>query len=102
MRRDSASAHFTDTQVARMLGMNPASVRRWRVKNKKAGGIKFGPPYEIHGSRILYPKVAFREWCAQVKVVDGVPCMNAPVRAQNLQTELESLVQQSTVISGET
>lgn len=76
-----AEAYFKDTQIAKMLGLNPVTVRQWRVKNKKAGSIKHGPPYEVHGTEILYPKSQFRQWCAAVEVVGGVPRVNLPVSA---------------------
>lgn len=72
---------FTDMQIARMLGVNAVTVRQWRVKNKKAGAIKHGPPYEYRGSQVVYPKVKFREWCAAVDVVGGVPRANLPASA---------------------
>lgn len=72
---------FTDTQIARMLGVNPVTVRQWRVKNKKAGEIKHGPPYEIRGNAVVYPKPGFRAWCAAVKVEGGVPITNLPPSA---------------------
>lgn len=70
---------FRDTQIAAMLGVNPVTVRQWRVKNREAGRIQYGPPYEYRGRYVVYPKPAFRAWCAAVKVVDGVPHMNLPV-----------------------
>lgn len=70
---------FSDVQIAAMLGRHPVTVRKWRKKNREAGCIKFGPPYEIHGNNIVYPKKGFRTWCAAVQVVDGVPCINLPV-----------------------
>lgn len=72
---------FSDEQVARMLGLHPVTVRKWRGKNTKAGCIKFGPPYEYHGANVVYPKDQFSAWCGQVKVVGGVPRMNMPVGA---------------------
>lgn len=72
---------FTDAQIARMLGVNPVTVRQWRVKNKRAGCIQYGPPYEIHGSNVVYPKAQFRAWCAGVVVVGGVPQLNLPASA---------------------
>lgn len=79
MHNDSSGSHFTDVEVARLLGINPASVRRWRTKNKEAGCIKYGPPYEYHGNNVRYPKQQFREWCAAVTVIDGVPHLNFPM-----------------------
>lgn len=73
--------HFTDTQIAAMLGFNPVTVRQWRVKNKKAGAIKYGPPYVVKGGNVLYPKEAFRQWCSDVKVIGGVPHTNLPPSA---------------------
>lgn len=73
------SEYFTDAQLARMLGLNPVTLRKWRTKNKKLGVIKYGPPYEFHGPNVLYPAGKFREWCSQVRMVNGVPCMNLPV-----------------------
>lgn len=81
MALDNYPNHFTDQQVAIMLGYHPVTIRTWRKKNKQAGCIKFGPPYEYHGANVLYPKDKFREWCAQVTVVDGVPRMNVPLNA---------------------
>lgn len=72
---------FKDTEIARMLGVNPVTVRQWRVKNKKLGEIKHGPPYEYRGSEVVYPKSKFREWCAAVEVVGGVPRVNLPPSA---------------------
>ena len=77
----SVAPAFTDVQVARMLGIHPVSVRRWRVKNGRAGCIKYGPPYEYRGYNVVYPVDKFRAWCAQVRVVGGVPRMNLPVTA---------------------
>lgn len=76
-----AEQHFRDTQIARMLGVNPVTVRQWRVKNKRAGCIKYGPPYEIHGGDVVYPKEQFRQWCATRAVVGGVPQLNLPATA---------------------
>lgn len=73
--------HFTDTQVAALLGKHPVTVRKWRAKNTEAGCVKYGPPYEYHGTNVWYPKAKFREWCAQVRMVNGVPHMNLPVVA---------------------
>ncbi len=70
---------FTDLQVAALLGRNPVTVRKWRVKNKEAGCIKFGPPYEYRGPNVVYPKDKFAAWCKQVRMVNGVPCMDMPV-----------------------
>ena len=69
---------FTDVQIAKMLGYNPVTLRQWRVKNKKLGEVRYGPPYEIRGGSVVYPKKAFREWCAGVQVVGGVPRVNLP------------------------
>lgn len=73
--------YFTDEQIAVMLGKHPVTVRRWRSLNKQAGAIKYGPPYEYRGSRVVYPKEGFRQWCAQVVKVDGVPHINLPITA---------------------
>jgi transposase len=81
MVTDVARDYFVDTEVARMLGVNAVTVRQWRVKNKKAGELRFGPPYEIRGSSVVYPKEKFREWCAAAPVVNGVPRLNLPVTA---------------------
>jgi hypothetical protein len=70
---------FTDVQIAKMLGYNPVTLRQWRVKNKKLGEVRYGPPYEIRGGNVVYPKKSFREWCAGVKVIGGVPHVNLPV-----------------------
>lgn len=92
MFNEDYGEYFTDRQVAKLLGMNPTTLRRWRMKNKAAGGIKYGPPYEIHGSRILYPKARFYTWCSQVRVVDGVPHINAPITSDpSVLAELEQL-----------
>lgn len=83
---------FTDRQVASLLGYNPVSLRRWRVKNKLAGAIVYGPPYVLRASRVLYPKQLFWQWCSKVKVEGGVPKMNLPVTADpHLVEELEQL-----------
>jgi hypothetical protein len=71
--------HFTDAQIATMLGVHPVTVRKWRGKNKEAGCIKYGPPYEYWGSNVVYPAEKFREWCSRVVVIGGVPRMNLPV-----------------------
>ena len=76
-----AQDHFKDTQIARMLGVNPVTVRQWRVKNKRAGCIRYGPPYEIHNGEVIYPKGAFRAWCQSRTVIGGVPQVNLPVSA---------------------
>lgn len=73
--------YFTTEQVAAMLGKHPASVRRWRTFNKRMGVIKYGPPYEFRGFNVVYPKAAFRDWCANLQVVDGVPRVNLPISA---------------------
>lgn len=73
--------YLTDVQVAAMLGKNPVTVRKWRVKNTKAGCIKFGPPYEYHGHNVAYPKHLFHEWCSAVRVINGVPRINAPINS---------------------
>lgn len=86
------SPYFTAAQVAALLGMNPVSVRRWRALNKKVGAIKHGPPYEFRGRLVVYPKKAFYDWCASVKLVGGVPHMNLPVSAvPEVTAELEQL-----------
>lgn len=72
---------FTATQVATMLGVHDVTVRRWRSWNSKLGVIKYGPPYEYRGSRVVYPKAKFRQWCTQLQVVNGVPRINLPVSA---------------------
>ena len=72
---------FTDVQIAKMLGVNPVTVRQWRVKNKKLGQIKYGPPYEFHGNSVVYPVEKFRQWCSEIKVVNGVPQLNLPASA---------------------
>lgn len=92
---DETDGYYTDTQIAAMLGKNPATVRRWRVQNKRLGVIKYGPPYEFHGHNVVYPKQKFREWCAQVRVVGGVPKMNLPLSADR--ELLADPEQQSTV-----
>jgi hypothetical protein len=73
--------HFKDTEIARMLGVNPVTVRQWRVKNKRAGALRYGPPYEIHSGEVVYPREQFRAWCQAVKVVGGVPQLNLPTSA---------------------
>lgn len=73
--------YVTDTQIAAMLGYNPVTVRKWRVKNTAAGCIKFGPPYEYRGPKVVYPMSGFRRWCSQVQVVNGVPRTNLPISA---------------------
>lgn len=80
----SINAHddlFTDVQIAAMLGVHPVTARKWRKKNQEAGCIKFGPPYEYRGNNVVYPVKAFRAWCSQVRVVDGVPRINLPISA---------------------
>lgn len=72
--------YLTSKQVAFLLGMNEASVRRWRTKNKKLGVIKYGPDYEIHGGRVVYRSDVFRKWCAQTQRINGVLHSNAPVQ----------------------
>lgn len=72
---------YTSLEIARMLGVNPVTVRKWRVKNKALGVIKYGPPYVFRGSDVVYPRVAFDAWCGAVEVVDGVPRMNLPASA---------------------
>lgn len=72
---------FTDVEIARMLGFNPVTVRQWRVKNKKLGHMRYGPPYEIRGGHVVYPKSQFRAWCTSRTVVNGVPQVNLPVTA---------------------
>lgn len=72
---------FTTEQVAIMLGVHPVTVRRWRSFNKDVGAIKYGPPYEYRGARVVYPKERFRSWCGQVTKVDGVPRINLPITA---------------------
>lgn len=72
---------FTDVEIARMLGKNPVTVRKWRTRNTKVGCIKYGPPYEYHGPNVVYPKDKFSAWCTQVKMIGGVPHMNAPIDA---------------------
>lgn len=81
MTEPAISQFFTDVQVARMLGKNPVTVRKWRVKNTKVGCIKYGPPYEYHGSNVVYPKDKFSAWCSAVEIVGGVPRMNMPVKS---------------------
>ena len=71
--------YFTTDQVAVLLGVHTVTVRRWRSWNKDAGAIKHGPPYEYRGSRVVYPKDKFRDWCSQVTKVDGVTRMNLPI-----------------------
>lgn len=73
--------YFTTDQVAALLGVHSVTVRRWRSWNKAANAIKYGPPYEYRGPRVVYPKRRFREWCSQVKKVDGVPRINLPITA---------------------
>ena len=72
---------FTATQVATMLGVHDVTVRRWRSWNAKLGVIKYGPPYEYRGSRVVYPNAAFREWCGQVTDDQGVTRINLPITA---------------------
>jgi hypothetical protein len=81
MAQTSPEGYFVDTQIAKMLGVNPVTVRQWRVKNKKAGEVKHGPPYEVRGGNVVYPKGKFREWCAGVEVRAGVPYANLPPTA---------------------
>lgn len=71
--------YFSDRQVALLLGMRTGSVRRWRQKNKAAGELKYGPPYEYRGANVVYPVEAFRRWCSQTTVKDGVVCWNMPL-----------------------
>lgn len=72
---------YTDVQIAKLLGKNPVTVRKWRVKNKELGMIKYGPPYEFRGPNVVYSKRAFATWCGQVQMVNGVPCINLPISA---------------------
>lgn len=71
----------TDNEIALMLGVNPVTVRKWRVKNRQAGCIKFGPPYEYRGPNVVYPKDKFSAWCSQVRMEGGIPRINMPVSA---------------------
>jgi len=84
MRAIQSNDHFSEEQVATMLGKHPVSLRKWRQKNKKAGRIMFGPPYEKIGGNIAYPKDAFREWVINVEIVNGVPHMNAPSKVAEI------------------
>lgn len=81
MANEDYGEFLTTPQVAVLLGYNQVTLRRWRTKNKEAGEIRYGPPYEIRGGRVLYPKRGFYTWCSQVRVVGGVPRMNLPVTA---------------------
>lgn len=72
---------FDSIQIAAMLGVNPVTVRKWRKKNKELGFIKHGPEYEFRGANVVYPADKFAAWCASVKIVNGVPCMNLPITA---------------------
>lgn len=73
---------YTSHEIAQLLGVNAVSVRRWRTKNKAAGALVYGPPYEYRGPNVVYPKRAFTEWCKQVRMVNGVPNINLPVSAK--------------------
>lgn len=74
--------YFTDVEIAQMLGRHEVTVRKWRAKNTRAGYIKYGPPYEYRDHNVVYPKQAFREWCAAVEVINGVPHLNLPRDAE--------------------
>lgn len=88
--------YFTTEQVASLLGVHSASVRRWRTLNKAAGELRHGPPYEYRGSRVVYPKESFHKWCANVQVVDGVPRSNLPLTA-TIPPPVAATLQQQTV-----
>lgn len=94
---DEPPSYFTDSQVAAMLGIHPVTVRKWRGKNKVYGAIKFGPPYEYRGPKVVYPKAAFRTWCSQIRLVDGVPRINLPISATIPLPSVPGAVQRQTV-----
>lgn len=73
--------YVSDVQIAAMLGYHPVTVRKWRKKNTDAGCIKYGPPYEYRGPKVVYPMSGFRTWCSQVRIVNGVPRVNLPISA---------------------
>lgn len=72
---------FAASEVALMLGVNRRRLEEWQIKNTQVGAIKYGPPYEYRGPDVVYPKEAFRVWCAQVRRVGGVPRMDLPISA---------------------
>lgn len=74
--------YYTTEQVARLLGVTQVSVRRWRCRNKTAGKLVAGPPYEYHGRLVTYPAGPFLAWCRQVRMVNGVIRRKVPVTAQ--------------------
>lgn len=88
--------YFTADQVASLLGVHSVTVRRWRTLNKAAGELRHGPPYEFRGSRVVYPKDAFRDWCSSVRVVDGVPRLNLPLTSA-IPPPVAATLQQQTV-----
>lgn len=95
---------FTTDQVAVLLGVHPVTVRRWRSLNTKHGAIKYGPPYEYRGARVVYPKAQFRQWCGQVTKVDGVPRINLPITATvplpETPDQRETVIDESEVVDG--
>lgn len=78
-----AMQYLTDVEVAERVGMNPASVRRWRAKNKAAGFIKYGPPYEYHGREVKYPAEGVDAWIAGSSTEGGVVRRNLAPRAHH-------------------
>lgn len=70
---------FSETAVALVLGRDVDTIRKWRIKNKEAGRVAYGPPYGINeAGAVLYPKDDFAAWCKRVRMVDGVPRMDLP------------------------
>ncbi|OWT55258.1 hypothetical protein CEY11_21345 [Candidimonas nitroreducens] len=73
--------YYTTTDIAVWLGKHPVTIRSWRVRNAKAGFLKYGPPYEYRDGKVVYPVQAFRDWCAGHEVIDGVVHMALPLSA---------------------
>lgn len=71
--------YFTEEAVAVMLATTAHKLITWRVLNAMLQAERYGPPCVYLGDAIGYPKDQFRHWCASVRKINGVPCMDLPL-----------------------
>lgn len=68
--------HLTEAQAARIVGVQPITLRMWRWRDRKrpAGTAAKSPPYVVTGTRsIRYPLAKLRAWLRALPSVDGIP-----------------------------
>lgn len=86
------SMELTPEQAARLIGVKPATLRQWRMRDRLRQqddtlAKPKGPPYLQHTARsVRYPLAELRTWIRTLPTSDGAPQLPDRRRSDHLET----------------